>query len=190
MSLLLSVVAIGLLTVTVRLWLRRHRPLIRTPEQKDRRRGYRVALATPVFVYGWIVDEPFSENTETLNVSAVGGLIPLSAIVIPSQELILTNLQTNEDLPCRVARSVKAEDGKILAGLEFLKRAPNFWQIDFVSVPPHADATRVAQHGARSYESSYFVAPAKFGPPPTSGRPQLLPDTFSLMIIERDPTAR
>jgi len=138
MSLIVGVVTIGLLIVTFRLWLRRHRPLIRTPERKDRRHGYRVALATPVFVYGWQVDEPFSQNTETLNVSAVGGLIPLSATVIPSQELILTNLQTNEDLPCRVARSVKAEDGKILAGLEFLKRSPNFWQIDFVSVPPHS----------------------------------------------------
>ena len=138
MSLIVGVVTIGLLIVTFRLWLRRHRPLIRTPERKDRRRGYRVALATPVFVYGWQVNEPFSENTETLNVSAVGGLMPLSATVIPPQELILTNLQTNEDLPCRVARSVKAEDGKILAGLEFLKRSPNFWQIDFVSKLPRS----------------------------------------------------
>src|SRR5882672_5375159 len=126
MSLVVGVVTIGLLTVTIRLWLRRPRPLIRTPERKDRRHGYRVALATPVFVYGWLVDEPFSENTETLNVSAVGGLILLSATVIPSQELILTNLQTNEDLPCRVDRSIRAEDGKTLAGLDFLQASPNF----------------------------------------------------------------
>jgi hypothetical protein len=127
-----GLVIIGLLMVTLRLWLRRHRPLIRTPERKDRRRGYRVALATPVFVYGWLADEPFSENTETLNVSTVGGLIPLSTAVIPSQKLILTNPQTNEDLPCRVARSTKAQDGKTLAGLDFLQASPNFWQIDFV----------------------------------------------------------
>ena len=72
MSLVLGVVTIGLLMVIVRLWLRRHRPLIRTPERKDRRRSYRVALATPVFVYGWLGAEPFSEKTETLNVSTVG----------------------------------------------------------------------------------------------------------------------
>ena len=122
--------------VVTHLWSRRRRPLSRTPERKDRRRGSRVALATPVFVYGWLADEPFSENTETLNVSANGGLIPLSGMAIPSQELILTNLQTNEDLTCRVVRSTRVEDGKILVGLDFLQASPNFWQIDFVSKSP------------------------------------------------------
>ena len=123
----------GLLLLFVVMQSRRHRPLSRTPEQKDRRRSSRVALATPVFVYGWLADEPFAENTETLNVSAAGGLIQLSAKVIPSQELIITNLQTNEDLACRVARSIGTENGKTLAGLDFLLASPNFWQIDFVS---------------------------------------------------------
>jgi hypothetical protein len=138
MWLVAGVVITLLLVVAIRLWSRRRRPLSRTPERKDRRRGSRVALATPVFVYGWLLDEPFSENTETLNVSAVGGLIPLSAKVIPLQELILTNLQTNEDLPCRVARSIRAQDGKTLAGLDFLQASPNFWQIDFVSNSPRS----------------------------------------------------
>ena len=37
-----------------------------------------------------------------------------------------------------------------------------------------------------------FVVSAKFGPPPTTGRgrPPVLPDTFALMVIERDPAAR
>jgi hypothetical protein len=128
-------VAITLLlgAATIRRWSRWHRPPSLTPERKDRRRGFRVALATPIFVYGWQADEPFSENTETLNVSAVGGLIPLSAKGIPSQELILTNLLTNEDLPCRVARSIRTEDGRLLVGLDFLQASPNFWQIDLVS---------------------------------------------------------
>ncbi len=124
--------------VVMHLRSRRHRPLSRTPERKDRRRSSRVALATPVFVYGWLADEPFAENTETLNVSAVGGLIQLSAKVIPSQELIITNLQTNEDLACRVARSIGTENGKTLAGLDFLLASPNFWQIDFVSNQPRS----------------------------------------------------
>jgi len=124
--------------VVTHLRSRRRRRLSRTPERKDRRRSSRVALATPVFVYGWLADEPFAETTETLNVSAVGGLIQLSAKVIPSQELIITNLQTNEDLACRVARSIGTENGKTLAGLDFLQASPNFWQIDFVSNQPRA----------------------------------------------------
>jgi hypothetical protein len=136
MSLVTGVAVALLLVAAIRWWSRQRQPLSRTPERKDRRRSHRVARATPVFVYGWLADEPFSENTETLNVSANGGLIPLSGMAIPSQELILTNLQTNEDLTCRVARSTRAGDGKILVGLDFLQASPNFWQIDFVSNLP------------------------------------------------------
>ena len=138
MWLVAGVVSTLLLVVAIRLWSRRRRPLSRAPERKDRRRGSRVALATPVFVYGWLLDEPFSENTATLNVSAVGGLIQLSAKMIPSHELILTNLKTNEDLRCRVARSIRAGDGKTLVGVDFLQASPNFWQIDFVANSPRS----------------------------------------------------
>ena len=138
-----------LLVAAIRWWSRRRQPLSRTPERKDRRRSYRVALAAPVFVYGWLADEPFSENTETLNVSATGGLISLSGTVIPAQELILTNLQTNEDLTCRVARSTGAEDGKILVGLDFLQASPKFWQIDFVSNLPRTEILTVRLHSTR-----------------------------------------
>jgi hypothetical protein len=136
MSMVARVAVAFLLVAAIRWWSRRRQPLSRTPERKDRRHSYRVALATPVFVYGWLAFEPFSENTETLNVSANGALIPLSGTVIPLQELVLTNLQTNEDLTCRVARSTQAEGGKILVGLSFLQASPNFWQIDFVSNLP------------------------------------------------------
>jgi hypothetical protein len=135
----------GLLAfVVIHLRSRRSRPLSRAPGRGDRRCECRVQLTTPIFVYGWLADEPFSENTETLNVSATGALIPLSAKVVPSQALILTNLQTNEDLPCRVSRSFRTEDGKTLAGLTFLQTSPSFWQINFVprsaysSIEPHS----------------------------------------------------
>jgi len=114
-------------------WSRRRSRSSRAPEAEDRRRSYRVALANPVSVYGWIDDQPFSESTETLDVSAGGGLIPLSVNLTPSQELILTNLQTDEDLICRVARSTQESDSRILVGLDFAQISPNFWQIDFVS---------------------------------------------------------
>ena len=138
MSLVTGVAVVFLLLAAIRWWSRRRQWFSRTPMQKERRRSYRVALATPVFVYGWLADEPFTESTETLNVSAVGGLIQLSARVIRSQELILTNLQTNEDVPCRVARSIQEGDEKTLAGLDFLQDSPKFWQIDFVSRSRHS----------------------------------------------------
>jgi hypothetical protein len=94
----------------------------------DQRRAQRLPIYLPVQVYGKLDGVPFSENTETINVSACGGLVPISAAVMRSQRLILTNLQTEEDLTCRVARLIRSERGQVLAGLEFLQSAPLFWR--------------------------------------------------------------
>jgi hypothetical protein len=94
----------------------------------DQRRAQRLPIFLPVQVYGKLDGEPFSENTETINVSACGGLVPISASVVRSQKLILTNLQTDQDLTCRVARLIRSERGQMLAGLEFLQSAPGFWR--------------------------------------------------------------
>jgi hypothetical protein len=124
--------------VGMQLWLRRHRVGLGEAARAERRRGSRVALDAPVFVYGWLEDEPFSENTETLNVGELGGLIPLSVKVVPSQELVLTNLQTEQDVRCRVARAMTGEDGRTLAGLTFLQGSPSFWQIEFLAGAPRS----------------------------------------------------
>jgi hypothetical protein len=105
----------------------------RLERHAERRRAHRVSLATPVFVYGWTGNEPFSENTKTLDVSALGGLMLLSANVALSQELLLSTANATEDLPCRVVRSAKTSNGAIAVGFEFLRTSPNFWQIEFVS---------------------------------------------------------
>jgi len=94
----------------------------------DQRRAQRLPIYLPVQVYGKLDGVPFSENTETINVSACGGLVPISAGVVRAQRLILTNLQTDQDLTCRVARLIRTERGQVLAGLEFLQSAPGFWR--------------------------------------------------------------
>jgi hypothetical protein len=94
------------------------------PEQ---RRSKRVAAATPVVLYGRLGDEPFHESTETINVCEYGGLVTVSADLTGSQALILTNAETNEDVACRVARLVRTDRGQMLAGLEFLRHSPHFW---------------------------------------------------------------
>ena len=94
------------------------------PEQ---RRAPRVPASMPVLLYGHLVDEPFQEHTETIDVGSHGVLVPISTEITCAQKLILTNLQTNDELPCRVARLVRTQQGRMLAGLEFLQPAPNFW---------------------------------------------------------------
>jgi hypothetical protein len=94
----------------------------------DQRRAQRLPIAMPVLIYGRLGDEPFFEPTETINVSARGGLIPISAGVARQQELVLTNMQTEEELLCRVARLIRSERGQMLVGLEFVQSAPSFWR--------------------------------------------------------------
>jgi hypothetical protein len=99
----------------------RARPLV------EQRRGRRVQAAMRILLYGRQADEPFQEHTQTIDVSSHGGLFPISAAVERSQKLILTNLDTDEELACRITRLVHTEEGKTLAGVEFLQPSLQFW---------------------------------------------------------------
>jgi hypothetical protein len=94
----------------------------------DKRRARRLPITMPVAVYGYVGDEPFAENTESINVSVRGGLVAISANVSCRQKIVLSNLQTDEDMECRVVRLVKSGTGEILVGVEFLEVAPRFWR--------------------------------------------------------------
>jgi len=96
------------------------------------RRAHRVGLNAPVFLYGSLKDEPFSEYSETIDVSIHGALVVVHAHVFPAQKIILTNLQTEQDLKCRVVRIDKNRNA---AALEFLEPCPHFWRIDFAHAP-------------------------------------------------------
>jgi hypothetical protein len=101
------------------------------PPTADKRRAHRVAASMPVLVYGHSAYAPFAEPATTANVSRTGGLVPLSTHVIRFQKLVVTNLQTNEDAICRVARFIRNDDGHNFVALEFLRPTPHFWAIDF-----------------------------------------------------------
>jgi hypothetical protein len=120
--------------------LRREARHARRARRAEKRHAHRVLATTPVLVYGRMEneDDPFTENTKTINLSAHGGLVPISARVVLSQKLILTNLQTEEDLPCRVARLGQTVDGETLVGLEFLEPSPLFWCIEFAPASPQS----------------------------------------------------
>jgi hypothetical protein len=156
-GILLAVIADGMLYGSVPFLIvciravRRRKP--QPPVQRfepliERRRAARLPLKMPVFVYGRYSDgngnEPFSENTETLNVSALGGLIPLAANVSIAQKLILFNAESNAELPCRVARKIRTAIGETMIGVEFAQSSANFWQVP----APAADFTERAVHNA------------------------------------------
>lgn len=74
---------------------------------------------------------PFREATHTLVINAHGALIGLAHPVEVGQQIILKNPKSQEMQACRVVHSGTAVSGKTHVGVEFLRPAPNFWQIAF-----------------------------------------------------------
>jgi hypothetical protein len=97
-----------------------------------RPRTTRVHIAIPVFIYGSSESgTTFSEYTQTVAVNANGCLIELAESVVKEQPLLLTNLKTNEEMPCSVVTLGNVANGKAVVGLRFAQPSPRFWGIGF-----------------------------------------------------------
>lgn len=98
-------------------------------ELSDRRRSRRWALDVSVYVYGHDPEkEPFHEEAHTLNVSANGALLLLSAPVSKGQMLLLTNQLTQKEQDCRVVYLGTKHSRTVEAGVAFPQMNPDFWQ--------------------------------------------------------------
>jgi D-sedoheptulose 7-phosphate isomerase len=98
----------------------------------ERRRSQRVIMRVPVTVSGTSAEgKPFQEETVTAVINAHGCLAVLETPVRLSQILKLHNRATRAELDCRVVHVGKQQGGKALAGLEFLRASPTFWQVAF-----------------------------------------------------------
>lgn len=97
---------------------------------RDRRRSQRLTLDVPLFVYGHTAaEDPFYEETKTVQVSAHGGLLLLASKVRPGQKLLLTNKLTQREVECRVVHLGPAHRHKTDVGVAFARPAPDFWHI-------------------------------------------------------------
>ncbi len=95
----------------------------------DRRRSERLDLCVPVFVYGHASDEePFYEETKTLQVNAYGGLISMAMGVKRGQRLLLANGVAEKEQECHVVHlGSKHLNKKTNVAIEFTQPAPDFW---------------------------------------------------------------
>jgi hypothetical protein len=73
----------------------------------------------------------FRETSETLVVSAHGGLLMLRHEVVNGELLEITNVDTQEEIECRIVYlgDLCAQGQRV--GLEFLTPAPHFWGLEF-----------------------------------------------------------
>lgn len=102
---------------------------IESSDKMERRRSSRSSVYVPVFVYGYASkDETFYQETNTLQVSANGGLLRLDANVQHGQKLLVVNRVTQEEQECYVVTLAKRpKHEELRVGIAFAKSAPGFW---------------------------------------------------------------
>jgi hypothetical protein len=117
------------------------------------RRSQRLLLRVPIEVRRTsAAGQHITEETGTLAINAHGALINLKAPVSESDKLVVKNLKTGEEQPCRIVYVGPTEVGSTQVGIEFVQPSPQMWGIAF---PPQDWAA------ARTAPAASKVPPAK-----------------------------
>ena len=132
-------------------------PIIRPTQLANQRRSQRILLSVPVRVSGTQTSgTPFVEHTKTMIVNAHGALLQLEEPVQEGQTLNVRNVNTGEEMPCKVVDVSPGTHGVAEIGVEFTQPSPQFWRVSF---PPTDWSTR-------SPEAKRFAPSPSVAPPP------------------------
>ena len=97
----------------------------------DHRRSHRARVKIPLFVYGSTPkDEPFVEETCTLEINAHGALIVMKTPVAAGERLLLTNETNEKSQECTVlaVRARRGRDAECAVAVKFGAAAAAFWR--------------------------------------------------------------
>lgn len=104
----------------------------REPQQNDQRRSSRIFSRILVRAAGKNMEgRKFRESSQTIVISAHGGLLYLHETLDVGNEVVLRNPVTEEEQECRVVYVGDTSDKGTRVGIEFLSPAPHFWGVDF-----------------------------------------------------------
>jgi periplasmic protein TonB len=130
-----------------------------------------VSLDVPVKVHGSRVvevvrgttshTEPFEEETSTMIVFPLGGVLKMTTQVSVGQAIVLTNLKTRQDAICRVVKTRANPNLHCYVEVEFSHPQPGYWGVRFQSDGPEP-SPKVASPAAAS------SAPARVTPAPVT----------------------
>jgi periplasmic protein TonB len=105
-----------------------------------------VSLDVPVKVHGSRVvevirgttshTEPFEEQTSTMIVFPLGGVLKMNTLVNVGQAIVLTNLKTRQDAICRVVKIRTNPNLHSYIEVEFSHPQPGYWGVHFPSDGP------------------------------------------------------
>jgi len=122
-------------------------------------RGGAICVEIPIEVHGTQKPlepgkpgEPFHEDTTSVIVFPNGGVLRLSAIVVPGQMIAVTNQNTERGMLCRILNVRSYPNLKGYIEVEFTQAGAGFWGVDFMveneSAPEIASPVRTLAHEA------------------------------------------
>lgn len=128
-----------------------------------------VSLDVPVKVHGSRVvevvrgttshTEPFEEQTSTMIVFPLGGVLKMITQVSVGQAIVLTNLKTRQDAICRVVKTRTNPNLHSYVEVEFSHPQPGYWGVRFPSDGPEPPQKAASPAGSAP------AAPARVAPP-------------------------
>lgn len=112
--------------------------VVRPSYLRTKRRSQRLSLKYTLVAYSYSETTGrmrFREATQTVKVSAHGGLIPLNTQLAHGETFMLKHSARSEEHPCKVVfLGSDSKTGKSLVGFEFTAGQPDFWHIYFPPV--------------------------------------------------------
>lgn len=133
-----------------------------------------VSLDVPVKVHGSRVvevvrgttshTEPFEEETSTMIVFPLGGVLKMNTQVSVGQAIVLTNLKTRQDAICRVVKTRTNPNLHCYVEVEFSHPQPGYWGVRFQSDGPEP-TPKVALPAAAASSAPARVTPAPVAAP-------------------------
>ena len=165
-----------------------------TAQPPARLRSEAVSLEIPVKVHGSRVTEvvmgatphtePFEEQTTTMIVFSLGGVLKMSTPVAAGQMMVLTNLKTRQDAICRVLKVRNNPNLQAYVEIEFTHPQPGYWGVFFPS-----DNSELASQPATPVQPSNLEPELKRIPPQDVLRPFATPPNMQASAPAKPPVA-
>jgi hypothetical protein len=112
--------------------------------------------------------ELFTEETITILVFENGGVLRLTAGVVPGQLLFLTNKNTRREVVAQVTRKRDFRPTRCYVEVEFSEPSPGFWGIDFPETPQLAPANAQQREATELVHAAKVISGEPSAPAPSA----------------------
>jgi TonB family protein len=163
----------------------------RPKQDSGQLRSDAVSLDVPVKVHGSRVvevvrgttphTEPFEEQSSTMIVFPLGGVLKMTTLVSVGQAIVLTNLKTRQDAICRVVKIRTNPNLHSYVEVEFSHPQPGYWGVRFPSDGPEPPKKAAPPAASVTLPSSISMPAPKIEIPKLEIKEQKAPVASSIV---------